>query len=116
VRNRPRLTNLIQAVFSTQTVAHWVGVLNDAGVPAGPVYTVPEMFEDPQVRHLGVAKTVPAWQGGERSFITQPVTLARTPAEVARSAPGWGEHTDEILQEIGYDDAAILHLHETGVV
>jgi crotonobetainyl-CoA:carnitine CoA-transferase CaiB-like acyl-CoA transferase len=116
VRHRPRLTSLIQAIFSTQPVAYWVDLLNAAGVPAGPVYTVPQMFEDPQVQHLGVAQKVPAWQGGERSFITQPVTLARTPAEVARTAPGWGEHTDEVLREIGYDDAAIARLHETGVV
>lgn len=116
VLNRSRLTSLIQAIFSTQPVAYWVDLLNAAGVPAGPVYTVPQMFEDPQVQHLGVAQKVPAWQGGERSFITQPVTLARTPADVARTAPGWGEHTDEVLREIGYDDAAISRLHETGVV
>lgn len=116
VRNRPRLTAMIQKIFSTQPVAHWVALLNEAGVPAGPVYTVPQMFEDPQINHLGVARTVPAWQGGERSFITQPVTLSRTPADIARTAPGWGEHTDEVLLEAGYDTAAIARLHETGAV
>lgn len=116
VKNRARLNDMIQKVFQHDTVEHWVTLLNDAGVPAGPVYTVPQMFLDAQVKHLGVARTIPAWQGGERSFITQPVTLARTPADLARSAPGWGEHTDEILREAGYDDSAIAQFHETGVV
>ncbi|MBB5214934.1 CaiB/BaiF CoA transferase family protein [Parapusillimonas granuli] len=116
VKNRTRLNDMIQGVFREHGVEHWVTLLNDAGVPAGPVYTVPQMFQDPQVRHLGVARTLPAWQGGERSFITQPVTLARTPADLARTAPGWGEHTDEILREAGYDDSTIARFHETGVV
>lgn len=116
VRNRARLTQEIQAIFSTRTVDHWVQALNDAGVPAGPVYTVPQMFEDPQVQALGAAKTMQAWEGGERTLITQPVTLERTPAEIARTAPGWGEHTDEILSDLGYDTDAIARLHADGVV
>jgi crotonobetainyl-CoA:carnitine CoA-transferase CaiB-like acyl-CoA transferase len=116
VRHRPRLTALIQQIFITKPVHHWVKLLNDAGVPAGPVYTVPEMFQDPQVKHAGVAQTVDAWQGGQRTFITQPVTLSRTPANIERTAPGWGEHTDEVLQEAGYDAEAIEHLRATGAV
>lgn len=116
VKHRDRVNQLIQEVFSSNTVAHWVELLNGAGVPAGPVYTVPQMFQDPQIQHLGVAQTIPAWQGGERTFITQPVVLERTPAELARSAPGWGEHTDEILLELGYDDNAIAALRNEGVV
>ena len=116
VKHRTRLNRIIQDVFMTADVADWVQRLNDAGVPAGPVYTVPQMFEDEQVRHLGVAKTLEAWQGGERTLITQPVTLERTPADIARTAPGWGEHTDEVLREAGYDDAAIEALRAAGAV
>ncbi|OZI74606.1 CaiB/BaiF CoA transferase family protein [Bordetella genomosp. 12] len=116
VRHRQRLNAEIQAVFERQPVAYWVDVLNAAGVPAGPVYNVPQMFEDAQVRHLDVARRCEAWQGGERTLITQPVTLARTPADIERTAPGWGEHTDEVLREAGYGEQDIQRLHETGVV
>ncbi len=116
VRHRQRLNAEIQAVFEREPVGHWVERLNAAGVPAGPVYTVPQMFEDAQVRHLGVARRCAAWQGGERTLITQPVTLTRTPADIERTAPGWGEHTDEVLREAGYGDQDIRRLHDAGVV
>ncbi|MBV2160840.1 CoA transferase [Achromobacter denitrificans] len=116
VANRQRLNREIQAMFLNADVDHWVTLLNEAGVPAGPVYSVPQMFEDPQVRHLQTARTCPAWQGGERTLITQPVTLARTPAEIARTAPGWGEHTEEILLEAGYADADIERLRDARAI
>ncbi|SUV87167.1 L-carnitine dehydratase/bile acid-inducible protein F [Bordetella pertussis] len=90
VRNRRDLNALIGEVFAGGTVAHWVGLLNEAGVPAGPVYTVPQMFDDAQVRHLDVARRCQAWQGGERVMITQPVTLARTPARHRPHRAGLG--------------------------
>lgn len=116
VHNRPSLNQALDEVFATNDVAHWTSLLNDAGVPAGPVYTIPQVFQDPQVQHLKVAQEVEAWQGGTRTFITQPVVLGRTPASVERTAPGWGEHTEEILHEVGYDDREIAHLGEIGAI
>lgn len=116
VHNRASLNQELNEVFATNDVAHWTSLLNEAGVPAGPVYTVPQVFQDRQVQHLKVASEVEAWQGGTRTFVTQPVVLSRTPAAIERTAPGWGEHTEEILHEVGYDDHEIAHLREIGAI
>lgn len=115
-RHRDRLNAEIQAIFLTRTVADWVQIMNDAGVPAGPVYTVPELFDDPQVRHLGVETSAPVAQGQQRRFVTQPVVLSRTPAKVERGGPGLGEHTDAVLRELGYSENDIQELRAHGVV
>ena len=114
--NRAPLNEALARRFRQASVAHWVELLNRAGVPAGPVYTIPQVFEDEQVRHLGVAQSVTGDDGQAYRLISQPVTLTRTPAAIARPAPGWGEHTDEMLAEAGYDAAGIARLRAEGVV
>ena len=116
VRNRLQLTDALNDVFREQTVAHWVDLLNEAGVPAGPVYTIPQMFEDPQVKHLQTVAEITEADGHVARFITQPVKLSRTPARVDTAAPGWGEQTDEILSAEGYSAEAIAELRSKGVV
>ncbi len=116
VKNRERLTRELTAIFMHDTVAHWVALLNDAGVPAGPVYTVPQVFEDEQVQHLGVKATLSTRSGRDMHYITQPVVLERTPSKVVAPAPEWGEHTDEVLAEAGYTAEEIRHFHAEAVV
>ena len=116
VANRAHLTELLAALFRTKPVSHWVDLLNDAGVPTGPVYSVPEMFDDPQVQHLKVAHSMNTQQGATVGLITQPVVLERTPAAIVAAAPSWGEHTEEVLREAGYDEATIADLRDKGVV
>jgi crotonobetainyl-CoA:carnitine CoA-transferase CaiB-like acyl-CoA transferase len=116
VRHRASLTEALQAVFAGGTVDRWVRALNDAGVPAGPLYTVPELVEDPQVRHLGVVAQTATSDGAPVRVISQPVKLSRTPARVARGAPDWGEQTDEILGELGCSAAEIAALRAANAV
>ncbi len=116
VRHRASLTEALQAVFAGGTVDRWVRALNDAGVPAGPLYTVPELVEDPQVRHLGVVAQTTTSDGAPVRVISQPVKLSRTPARVARGAPDWGEQTDEILGELGCSAAEIAALRAARAV
>jgi crotonobetainyl-CoA:carnitine CoA-transferase CaiB-like acyl-CoA transferase len=116
VRHRASLTEALQAVFAGGTVDRWVRALNDAGVPAGPLYTVPELVEDPQVRHLGVVAHTTTSDGAPVRVISQPVKLSRTPAHVARGAPDWGEQTDEILGELGYSAEEIADLRAARAV
>ena len=116
VRNRREINAAVQQLFATQPVAHWVELLNRAHVPAGPVYTVPQMFEDAQVQHLGVVGAAPNGQGEHVRMITQPVRLERTPAGLVAAAPDIGEHTDELLREAGFAAAEIADLRALGAV
>ncbi len=85
-------------------------------MPFGPVYTVPQLVEDQQIRHLGVVEETHTTDGKPIRVITQPVTLSRTPANVVTAAPYWGEQTDEILREAGYADAEIARMRADKVI
>jgi crotonobetainyl-CoA:carnitine CoA-transferase CaiB-like acyl-CoA transferase len=116
VRNRPKLNEILAPIFAQHTVNHWVEALNDGGVPCGPVYTIPQVFEDPPVAHLEVVATAPTSVGQDMKVITQPVRLSRTPAEVNHGAPQWGEHTESVLLEAGFDATQIKAFADKGVV
>ncbi|AOB25657.1 CaiB/BaiF CoA transferase family protein [Bordetella bronchiseptica] len=115
VRNRAMLNEVLAPIFARHDVQHWVRVLNEGGVPAGPVYTIPQVIADEQVRHLNVAVTVPTSVDQDVTVITQPVVLSRTPAEVTAGAPQWGEHSEAILAELGYQPADLERLRAQGV-
>jgi crotonobetainyl-CoA:carnitine CoA-transferase CaiB-like acyl-CoA transferase len=114
--NRARCNELLRDVFLTNTVEYWVEALNNAGVPAGPVYNVPQMFADKHVQQANISKKVKDKAGKEKGFITQPAILSRTPADVVTTAPQWGEHTPEVLTELGYSQEEIVKFQEQGVV
>jgi formyl-CoA transferase len=97
--------------FRQRDTADWVETLNQAGVPSGPIYAIDQAFADPQVRHLGIAETV-----GDTTYLGQPVTLSRTPSRVVSHPPELGEHTDEVLRELGYDEAGIERLKHHGII
>jgi crotonobetainyl-CoA:carnitine CoA-transferase CaiB-like acyl-CoA transferase len=115
-RNRQAIKALLQPIFATRTSADWLAALEAEGVPAGPIYRVGEVFADPQVRHLEIAKPLHDSERGDIRVVGQPIGLSRTPASVACSVPEQGEHTQEILGEIGYSDDEIARLRERKVV
>lgn len=89
---------------------------NTAGIPCGPVNSIDQTFADPQVRHLGIARTLQSEQAGKVGLLAQPFTLDRTPSTLTTPAPGAGEHTDEVLGQFGFSRDEIGRLTEGGVV
>ena len=114
--NRVQLNKELNAAFSERTSGEWIDALNRAGVPCGPIYSIDQVFADPQVRHLGIAAPVNHPTLGGIRLVNQAVTLSRTPATMATVTPELGEHTDELLAEIGFGKADIAGLRERGVV
>ena len=115
-KNRAALTVELEKPLVTRTSADWVATLNAAGVPCGPILNVKEVFEDPQVRHLEMATTVKHPRLGELQVQNLPVTLSRTPGAVRTPTPEMGQHTDEVLGELGYSADDIAALRRNGVV
>ncbi|MEP6701618.1 MAG: CoA transferase, partial [Betaproteobacteria bacterium] len=107
VTHRGLLNAELNAVLVTKTSAQWIDILNTAGVPCGPIYSVDQTFADPQVRHLQAGTTVTHPRLGEIGIVNQPVKLSRTPATMLSATPELGEHTDEVLAEAGYSEAEI---------
>jgi formyl-CoA transferase len=114
--NRAALNAAIGAVVAARTSAEWVALLNAAGVPCGPIYTMDQVFADPQVQHIGAAARVRHPRLGEQKLVNQAVRLSRTPATMARAIPERGEHSDEILRTLGYDETRINELRTRGVI
>jgi formyl-CoA transferase len=114
--NRAALAAEIETALQTRPSAEWVSRLNDAGVPCGPIYRMDEVFADPQVKHLGAAAPVSHPRLGTLNILNQAVRLSRTPAALATATPERGEHTDEVLREIGVSEAEIALLRGGRVI
>ncbi|MBP0593558.1 CoA transferase [Paraburkholderia sp. LEh10] len=108
VENRDAVNRAVGEVFKTRTTQEWTAVLLKAGVPCGPIHRIDEVFDDPQVKHLGMAWPVDLPERGQVAFVGQPFRLSRYPREASpRLAPEQGEHTQAILRELGYADEQI---------
>ncbi len=114
--NRDALNRELGELLRSRTSAEWVEILNDIGVPCGPIYSIDQMFADPQVRHLRMAQPVESPALGRIELVGQPITMSRTPSALVEAPPERGEHTDEILAELGLDRAAIETLRRDKIV
>ena len=116
VRNRARVNEAVEAVTVTRTSAEWIEVLNQAGIPCGPVYTMDQTFQDEQVRHLGIAQPVESATLGRLDLVGQAVHLSRTDSAIASATPECGADTDAILDQLGYSAADIAGLRGRNII
>ncbi|GAB3984031.1 CaiB/BaiF CoA-transferase family protein [Actinoallomurus acanthiterrae] len=116
VRNREELLALLEEALAARTSAEWAEILTEAGVPAGPINTVPEALSHPQVlaREMVVETEHPG--AGRLRMLGSPIKLSAQPPAVRSAPPGLGEHTDEVLAELGLTAEEIAAMREEGAI
>lgn len=114
--HRTALADEMNAVLASRPSLEWVESLNAAGVPCGPIHAMDEVFADAQVRHLNAAVAVEHPTLGTLNILNQAIKLSRTPGAVVTATPERGEHSDEILGEIGLSAAQVAELRASGAI
>jgi len=116
-KNRSALNARVAEIIRQRPTDYWDQLLYKAGVPCGPINTIDKVFADPQVQHLGIARAIDHPKYGAQKVVGQPIHLSRYPQpEKLGHTPEPGEHTEEVLRNLGYDQAAIAALREKRAV
>jgi len=112
-KNRDMLNPEIEQITVKRSSAEWIERFNKAGVPCGPIYSIDQVFADPQVKHLGIAQHV---RNSNLTLVGQGVTLSRTPSKLVAAPPALGQHTDAVLKEFGYSAKQIAALRTANAI
>jgi formyl-CoA transferase len=116
VENRDEVVAIVSKKINTKTMQEWLDILNDAGVPCGPIYTVDQIFKDPQVLAREMLVEIDHPKCGKIQVTGSPIKLSETPAEITTHPPMLGEHNSSILQEFGFSEENITKLKEDKVI
>ena len=114
--DRRALNAAISEVTRHKPAAHWVELLEEAGVPCGPINTIDQVFADPQVKHLGIATPMRSKKHGTFNVLASPINIEGLPKDIRAATGEAGEHTDEVLRSIGYSDSQIAAMRSNGVI
>ena len=116
VRHREVLVPLLATQLLKRTRADWLAALEAAKVPCGPINNLADVFNDPQVVERGMTLPVPHPHSDTLRLVSSPLKLSATPVQLRRAPPLLGQHTDEVLQELGVDAAERVRLRAAGVI
>src|SRR5688572_29810471 len=116
MRNLAALTPLVAECLKARSSADWIRDFEAAGVPVGPVNRIGDMLADPQVAAREMVVEVDRTRAGCTKALVHPIKFSDTPGKVIRPAPLLGEHTREVLEELGYEPPGIVRLHREGAV
>jgi crotonobetainyl-CoA:carnitine CoA-transferase CaiB-like acyl-CoA transferase len=114
--NRDTLMDVLMPVTRQKSSAEWITLLNDAGVPCGPIYKINESFADPQVQHLKMAQPVKSPELGELTILGHPVSWGDARQPIRTAAPELGQDNEDILTSIGYTKEQIADLAQRQVI
>lgn len=110
------IVSTLRAQFRKKPREYWLTRLDANGVPNAPINTIPEAFDNPQIKHLGIPKQITHPKMGTSNLVGSPINLSGTPAKFFRAAPLLGENTEEVLAKLGYDSDAVKELRASGVI
>ncbi len=116
LKHRDELNEKLQVYFSKKSSRDWIDALNEAGVPCGPIYKMDEMFADPQVEHLHMARPVKQSVLGDMNVVRNANNLSAAPDIPYRASPERGEHSEEVLKEFGFSEDEIKKMREGNIV
>lgn len=116
ILNRDALSRELQAIFIQKPAAHWLPLLEAAGVPSGPLYNFEQVFEDPQIQNRGMKATIKHPHTDKLDVVASPLRFSETPITEYGPPPLLGEHTDRVLERYGFDAEARERLRAAGVI
>ena len=116
VRNRKLLMDKLQEIFQRDTASNWLKLLDGNGIWCGPVYNHEELLNDPAITHSGIIQAFSHPAAGEVRVPGIPIKLNKTPGRIRFGAPLLGQHTEEILLSIGFEEQEIEQLETKGVI
>ena len=116
LKNRDYLNKLITEVTITKTSDEWVEKLENVGVPCGPINSIDKVFDDPQVKHLGIAQSIDTIPFGQTQLVGQPFNLSRSPSIMKQRPPEKGEHNEDVLLDLGYSSEELDELKSKNII
>jgi formyl-CoA transferase len=110
------IVRILREQFRKRSRAYWLPRLDSHSIPNAPINTIHEVFDDPQIKHIGIPKQITHAKMGTSNLVGSPINMSATPPKFFRPAPLLGENTEEILTRLGYDGNAIKELRVNGVI
>jgi crotonobetainyl-CoA:carnitine CoA-transferase CaiB-like acyl-CoA transferase len=115
-KDRKAINAAISEITKTKPSNHWIELFEANGIPCGPIYSIDQVFADPQIKHLGMATKMGSPHVGEKEVVASAINISGFSKAIRRHTPDAGEHQDEILKSVGYTDAELDDMRRKGVI